>query len=83
MIKLINIAAIILCFKYRTLFCSKPFLFRCIPNFAPSTAENVFASSGAKTLAEEVIADLELAWKEILYMCLIALGKYSLKPYTE
>ena len=45
-----------------------------MPNFAPATAEGVFSSSGSKTIAEEIIADIELAWKEILYMCLVALG---------
>ena len=39
-----------------------------MPNFAPATAEGVFSSSGAKTIAEEIIADIELAWKEILYI---------------
>ena len=48
-----------------------------MPNFAPATAEGVFSSSGAKTIAEEIIADIELAWKEILYMCLVALGNYQ------
>ena len=47
-----------------------------MPNFAPATAEGVFSSSGAKTIAEEIIADIELAWREILYMCLVALGNY-------
>ena len=55
--------------------CSTPFLFRCMPNFVESTAGSVFTSTGAQTIAEEIIADIELAWKEILYMCLIALGK--------
>ena len=42
-----------------------------------SSAGSVFTSTGAKTIAEEVIADIELAWREILYMCLIALGEFS------
>ena len=46
-----------------------------MPNFVESTAGSVFTSTGAQTIAEEIIADIELAWKEILYMCLIALGK--------
>ena len=62
-------------YKHYFLSCSTPFLFRCMPNFVESTAGSVFTSTGAQTIAEEIIADIELAWKEILYMCLIALGK--------
>ena len=52
-------------------------MFRCVPNFVESTAGSVFPSTGAQTIAEEVIADIELAWREIVYMCLIALGSFS------
>ena len=61
---------------------STSFLFRCMPNFVEKSAENVFKGTAASTFAEEVIADLELAWKEILYMCLTALGKLYFPRYS-
>ena len=51
------------------------FIWRCMPQQLSNSAVGLFSTSGAKSLVEEVIADIELAWKEIIYMCLIALGK--------
>ena len=48
--------------------------YRCIPNFAEETAAGVFADTGAKSFFEEIVADISGSAKEIIYMCLVALG---------
>ena len=55
--------------------------YRCIPNFAEETAAGVFADTGVKSFFEEIVADISGSAKEIIYMCLVALGtihKYHL-----
>ena len=55
--------------------------YRCIPNFAEETAAGVFADTGAKSFFEEIVADISGSAKEIIYMCLVALGIiYIIKP---
>ena len=51
------------------------FLNRCVPKQLTTTAVGLFANTGAQSLVEEVVQDLEIAWKEIIYMGLIALGE--------
>ena len=48
--------------------------YRCIPNFAEETAAGVFADTGVKSFFEEIVADISGSAKEIIYMCLVALG---------
>ena len=52
------------------------FLYRCVPNQLTTSAVGIFTNTGAQSLVEEVITDLERAWREIIYMGLIALGKH-------
>ena len=53
------------------------FLNRCVPMQLTTTAVGLFTNTGAQSLVEEVVQDLEIAWKEIIYMGLIALGEGS------
>ena len=53
------------------------FLFRCVPKQLTTSAVGIFTNSGARSLVEEVITDLELAWREMVYMGLIALGNVN------
>ena len=53
------------------------FLNRCVPKQLTTTAVGLFTNTGAQSLVEEVVQDLEIAWKEIIYMGLIALGEGS------
>ena len=53
------------------------FLNRCVPKQLITTAVGLFTNTGAQSLVEEVVQDLEIAWKEIIYMGLIALGEGS------
>ena len=53
---------------------SKSFLFRCVPSVAEDATNNIFAGSGAKSFADDVVADIELCYQEIIAMCAIAFG---------
>lgn len=57
---------------------STSIFYRCVPDTVPSvataTAETFLQSSGTQTLFEEIVADVEASWKEIIYMSLVALG---------
>ena len=60
------------------LYSSTSIFYRCVPDTVPSvttaTAETFLQSSGAQSLFEEIVADVEASWKEIIYMSLVALG---------
>ena len=55
---------------------STSIFYRCVPDTVPSvataTAETFLQSSGTQTLFEEIVADVEASWKEIIYMSLVA-----------
>ena len=57
---------------------STSIFYRCVPDTVPSvataTAETFLQSSGTQTLFEEIVADVEASWKEIIYMSLVAWG---------
>ena len=57
---------------------STSILWRCVPDAVPkvatATAETFLGTSGIKSLFEEIVADVGASWKEIIYMCLVALG---------
>jgi hypothetical protein len=50
----------------------------CVPDSAQKTSKVIFQETGGKTLMEDLIADISASWREIIYMCLVALGKLSL-----
>ena len=60
------------------MFYSTSIFYRCVPDTVPSvataTAETFLQSSGTQSLFEEIVADVEASWKEIIYMSLVALG---------
>ena len=58
-------------------FFSTSLFYRCIPNVAEKKAAGIFAEVGAKSFFEQVVADISSSWKEIIYMCLVALGKVN------
>jgi hypothetical protein len=55
-------------------------LWRCVPDSAQKASKVIFQETGGKTLMEDLIADISASWREIIYMCLVALGKLSLTP---
>lgn len=59
-------------------FFSKAYFSRCIPVFAEDQAEQFYSGSGMSGFIGDVIADLKISWKEILYISLIAFGNYLL-----
>nr|XP_040569500.1 choline transporter-like protein 1 [Lepeophtheirus salmonis] len=50
------------------------FLNRCVPSPKKDAASKVFSATGLQGFAEGLIADIEASWREVIYMCLIALG---------
>ncbi|KAJ9589125.1 hypothetical protein L9F63_017584, partial [Diploptera punctata] len=51
------------------------FLNRCIPKATKDgTVNTIFSKTGFKNFFQEVVEDLQLSWREILYLCLIAFG---------
>ena len=60
------------------MYSSTSIFWRCVPDAVPevatATAETFLNGTGATSLFEEVIADVGASWKEIIYMCLVALG---------
>lgn len=52
----------------------KAYFSRCIPVFAEDQAEQFYSGSGMSGFIGDVIADLKISWKEILYISLIAFG---------
>ena len=53
----------------------KPYLSRCLPEVAEKTATELYKGTGMDSIVDSVISDIELAWREIIYMTLIALGE--------
>ena len=54
----------------------KTYFSRCVPvEEVESTAESLYETSGISDFLHDAVTDVKLAWVEILYMCLIALGK--------
>jgi hypothetical protein len=49
---------------------------RCLPDVA-STANAVIQATGVDDLANDIVADIKLSWKEILCMSLIAVGEFK------
>jgi hypothetical protein len=35
----------------------------------------LFSGSGIETTIDDIVKDIEASWKEIIYMCLVALGR--------
>ena len=54
--------------------CSTSLFSRCIPNVAEKKAEGIFKDIGVKDFFEQVVSDISSSWKEIIYMCLVAVG---------
>ncbi|XP_063245014.1 choline transporter-like protein 1 isoform X2 [Bacillus rossius redtenbacheri] len=52
----------------------REYLNRCIPNATPTTKRTVITKTGIKNFFQEVSEDINTCWKEILYLCLIALA---------
>lgn len=50
------------------------YFWRCVPEFAEESADKIYQGTGAKEFAKQIAADIQNSWKEILYMCLVALG---------
>ena len=48
---------------------------RCVPKEISTRANALYSGTGMQTFAEEVVADVKLSWKEIIYMTLIAFGR--------
>ena len=65
---------------YRTLFkrappnLRKPIFSRCLPDVT-STADAIIGALGIGDVVTDIVADIKISWKEILYMSLIALGR--------
>ena len=53
---------------------STVFFWRCIPAFAQSTFTTLFSGTGIESIVDDIVKDIEASWREIIYMCLIALG---------
>ena len=51
----------------------KPIFSRCLPDVS-STAEALLGSLGIDDVLTDIVADIKISWREILYMSLIALG---------
>ncbi|KAF6202777.1 hypothetical protein GE061_003180 [Apolygus lucorum] len=52
----------------------RKFLHRCIPKKSSEVVNSFFSKTGFKDFFHEVSEDLHLAWKELVYLALIALG---------
>jgi hypothetical protein len=46
-----------------------------MPSFASSTFTTLFSGTGIESVVDGIVKDIEASWKEIIYMCLVALGK--------
>ena len=62
---------------------SKAYFSRCIPSVAEETAEKFYSGSGMSDFVGDVIADLKISWKEIIYMSLVALGELQYECDTQ
>ena len=51
------------------------FFWRCVPPFAQSTFMSFFSGTGTESVVDNIVKDIESSWKEIIYMCLVALGE--------
>ena len=51
----------------------KPIFSRCLPDVT-STADAIIGALGIGDVVTDIVADIKISWKEILYMSLIALG---------
>ena len=50
---------------------------RCFPKKLSSYAEQLIKFVNEFDLAEKVLADMYTSWREMLYLCLISVGKWS------
>ena len=46
-----------------------------MPAFAQSTFTALFSGTGIESTVDDIVKDIEASWREIIYMCLVALGK--------
>ena len=51
------------------------FFWRCVPPFAQSTFMSFFSGTGTESVVDNIVKDIESSWKEIIYMCRVALGE--------
>ena len=49
---------------------------RCLPDVA-AAAQAILSATGVDDLAGDIVADIKISWKEIVYMSLIALGSFE------
>ena len=54
-----------------------------MPAFAQSTFTALFSGTGIESAVDDIVKDIEASWKEIIYMCLVALGKYPDKIFMK
>ena len=68
-------------------FYSKAYFSRCIPEIAEDVAEGMakkfYSGSGMSDFVGDVIADIKISWKEIIYMSLVALGTFHKSIFGE
>nr|CAD7453294.1 unnamed protein product [Timema tahoe] len=60
---------------------TRKYLNRCVPEITSSTKNTFVSKTGIKDFFQEASEDINMSWKEILYLCIIAMSMF-LYSYT-